>query len=85
MFLIIFILYILLSIIIVIIIMLVVIRPCTEDDVFASDHLTVQGVEDGLVVEVAVVQDEVLDTILELSVLLLLQPLLQVLELHRGL
>ena len=65
--------------------MLIVTIPCTEDDVFATDHLSVQGVEDGLVILVAVVHDEVLDTILELSVLLLLQPLLQVLELHRGL
>ena len=65
--------------------MLIVTMPCAEDDVFAADRLSFQGVEDGLVVEVAVVQDEVLDTILELSVLLLLQPLLQVLELHRGL
>ena len=55
--------------------MLIVTIPCAEDDVVAADHLSVQGVEDGLVVEVAVVQDEVLDTILELSVLLL-QPLL---------
>ena len=65
--------------------MLIVTLPSAEDDVVATDHLSVQGVEDGLVVLVAVVQDEVLDTILELSVLLLLQPLLQVLELHRGL
>ena len=65
-------------------VMLIVTIPCAEDDVVAADHLSVQGVEDGLVVEVAVVQDEVLDTILELSVLLL-QPLLQVLELQRGL
>ena len=64
--------------------MLIVTLPSAEDDVVATDHLSVQGVEDGLVVEVAVVQDEVLDTILELSVLLL-QPLLQVLELQRGL
>ena len=68
-----------------IIIMLIVTLPSAEDDVVATDHLSVQDVEDGLVVLVAVVQDEVLDTILELSVLLLLQPLLQVLELHRGL
>ena len=65
--------------------MLIVTLPSAEDDVVATDHLSVQGVEDGLVVLVDVVQDEVLDTILELSVLLLLQPLLQVLELHRGL
>ena len=64
--------------------MLIVTLPSAEDDVVATDHLSVQGVEDGLVVLVAVVQDEVLDTILELSVLLL-QPLLQVLELQRGL
>ena len=65
--------------------MLKVTLPSAEDDVVATDHLSVQDVEDRLVVLVAVVQDEVLDTILELSVLLLLQPLLQVLELHRGL
>ena len=60
--------------------------PCAEDDVFASDHLSVQGVEDGLVVEVAVVQDDVPGVLLALFVLLLLQPRLQVLcELHRGL
>ena len=58
--------------------------PCAEDDVFAADHLSVQGVEDGLVVEVAVVQDEVLDALVA-QLVLLLQPLLQVLELHRGL
>ena len=65
--------------------MLIVTLPSAEDDVVATDHLSVQDVEDGLVVLVAVVQDEVLDPILELSVLLLLQPLLQVLELQRGL
>ena len=65
--------------------MLIVALPSAEDDVVATDHLSVQDVEDGLVVLVAVVQDEVLDPILELSVLLLLQPLLQVLELQRGL
>ena len=64
--------------------MLIVTLPSAEDDVVATDHLSVQDVEDGLVVLVAVVQDEVLDTLVAQFVLLI-QPLLQVLELQRGL
>ena len=66
--------------------MLIVTWPSAEDDVVATNHLSVQGVEDRLVFEVAVVQDEVLDTLLVAQLVLLLQPRLQVVcELHRGL
>ena len=65
--------------------MLIVTVPSAEDDVVATNHLNVQGVEDRLVVLVAVVQDEVLDPFAAHFVLLL-QPRLQVVcELHRGL
>ena len=65
--------------------MLIVTWPSAEDDVVATNHLSVQGVEDRLVVLVAVVQDEVLDALVA-QLVLLLQPRLQVVcELHRGL
>ena len=65
--------------------MLIVTWPSAEDDVVATNHLSVQGVEDRLVFEVAVVQDEVLDALVA-QLVLLLQPRLQVVcELHRGL
>ena len=65
--------------------MLIVTVPSAEDDVVATNHLSVQDVEDRLVFEVAVVQDEVLDSLVG-HIVLLLQPRLQVVcELHRGL
>ena len=65
--------------------MLIVTWPSTEDDVVATNHLSAQGVEDRLVVLVAVVQDEVLDALVA-QLVLLVQPRLQVVcELQRGL